>query len=110
MQSIIGWWHQRAGVNADVAAMGRAIVTATVDIYQAIRKELLPTPAKSHYTYNMRDLSKVFQGISMVGVQVDSPEKMARWVVAPMPSTCRTCGQFATHLFDWSPLAVTHTP
>ena len=61
--------------------MGPAIVTATVDIYQAIKKELLPTPAKSHYTYNMRDLSKVFQGISMVGVPVDTPEKMARWVL-----------------------------
>ena len=80
MQSIVGWWHQRAGVAAEVAAMGPAIVAATVDIYQAIRKELLPTPAKSHYTYNMRDLSKVFQGISMVGVPVDTPEKMARWV------------------------------
>ena len=59
--------------------MGPAIVSATVDIYQAIKRDLLPTPAKSHYTYNMRDLSKVFQGISMVGVPVDTPEKMTRW-------------------------------
>lgn len=82
MQSIIGWWHQRAGIAPAVADMGPAIVTATVDIYQAIKKELLPTPAKSHYTYNMRDLSKVFQGISSVGVPVDTPEKMARWALA----------------------------
>lgn len=67
--------------------MGPAIVTATVDIYQAIKKELLPTPAKSHYTYNMRDLSKVFQGISSVGVPVDTPEKMARWVLLVSSAT-----------------------
>ena len=77
-QSIIGWWHKKAGVADEVASMGPAIVSATVDIYQAIKRDLLPTPAKSHYTYNMRDLSKVFQGIAMIGVPVDSPEKMTR--------------------------------
>ena len=78
LQSIIGWWHQKAGVAEEVASMGPAIVSATVDIYQSIKRDLLPTPAKSHYTYNMRDLSKVFQGIAMVGVGVDTPEKMTR--------------------------------
>ncbi|GFH19491.1 uncharacterized protein HaLaN_16445, partial [Haematococcus lacustris] len=38
------------------------VVAATVDCYNAIRAALLPTPSKSHYTFNLRDLSKVVQG------------------------------------------------
>lgn len=40
------------------------IVAATIETYQEIIRRFRPTPAKSHYTYNLRDVSKVFQGIS----------------------------------------------
>lgn len=43
-----------------------AIVGSTIEIYNTIRTELLPTPMKSHYTFNLRDISKVFQGILMI--------------------------------------------
>ncbi|GBG29459.1 Dynein heavy chain 1, axonemal [Hondaea fermentalgiana] len=41
------------------------IVASVVEIFERISLELLPTPAKSHYTFNLRDVSKVFQGILM---------------------------------------------
>lgn len=40
-----------------------SMVAAAVDIYEKIAEDLLPTPTKSHYVFNLRDLSKCIQGI-----------------------------------------------
>ena len=40
-----------------------AIVEASVEIYEKTIKEFLLNPTKFHYTFNLRDLSKVIQGI-----------------------------------------------
>lgn len=45
------------------------MVAATLDIYNTIADNLLPTPAKSHYTFNLRDLSKVFQVCGLLPFQ-----------------------------------------
>ncbi|XP_048343305.1 LOW QUALITY PROTEIN: dynein axonemal heavy chain 1 [Sphaerodactylus townsendi] len=48
-----------------VEHLNEALVDATIVVYSTITSQLLPTPAKSHYTFNLRDLSKVFQGMLM---------------------------------------------
>lgn len=48
-----------------IQSLNEALVEATIRVYSTITSQLLPTPAKSHYTFNLRDLSKVFQGIRM---------------------------------------------
>jgi len=42
------------------------IIKASVDIYNKTIKDFLPTPTKCHYTFNLRDLSKVVQGMLMI--------------------------------------------
>jgi dynein heavy chain len=41
------------------------IIKCSVDIYLRTVNEFLPTPTKCHYTFNLRDLSKVIQGMLM---------------------------------------------
>ena len=40
------------------------VINQTLLLYNKIKKDLLPVPSKSHYQFNLRDLSKVFAGIS----------------------------------------------
>ena len=50
----------------DIRSMRKTMIYATIEVYKQISETMLPTPAKSHYTFNLRDVSKVFQGILMV--------------------------------------------
>lgn len=60
-----------------IVSSAEGLVQSSVNIYQQIQKDLLPTPLKSHYTFNLRDLSKVFQGILMtLPKHIPSAEKL----------------------------------
>lgn len=48
----------------EIQQMIPSLVSASVQIFEDVKKTLLPTPAKSHYLFNLRDLSKMFQGMS----------------------------------------------
>ena len=36
------------------------LIDSVLLVYDRVKKELLPTPKKSHYTFNLRDINKVF--------------------------------------------------
>eukprot|EP00796_Vickermania_ingenoplastis_P000185 gene187-100_t len=48
---------------AELKSFVDPLVKSTIDTYMKVSADLLPIPSKSHYLFNMRDLSKVFQGI-----------------------------------------------
>jgi hypothetical protein len=47
------------GFDAEVAAVAEKLVPITVALWNKVQARLLPTPAKFHYLFNMRELSKV---------------------------------------------------
>jgi dynein heavy chain len=64
--TIIQWHFTTYSFMSDVRTLSESIVDATLDTYKAAMSNLLPTPQKSHYTFNLRDFSRVIQGVLLV--------------------------------------------
>ena len=47
----------------DVQTLVESLTNATLDLFQAVQKQFLPTPKKSHYIFNLRDMNRVYQGL-----------------------------------------------
>uniref|UniRef100_G1RF97 Dynein axonemal heavy chain 2 n=1 Tax=Nomascus leucogenys TaxID=61853 RepID=G1RF97_NOMLE len=47
----------------EVKPIGNVVTEATLDVYNTVVQRFLPTPTKIHYLFNLRDISKVFQGM-----------------------------------------------
>uniref|UniRef100_A0A673TZU4 Dynein axonemal heavy chain 3 n=1 Tax=Suricata suricatta TaxID=37032 RepID=A0A673TZU4_SURSU len=61
--SSIADWHFGKGFDVIFLRYGRMLVQATMTIYKAAVENFLPTPSKSHYVFNLRDFSRVIQGV-----------------------------------------------
>jgi dynein heavy chain len=44
----------------EIIAMRSPLIDATITLWDTVRRRLLPTPAKFHYIFNIRELSRVF--------------------------------------------------
>ena len=73
-QIILGFLSKNS-FHDSIRKLGSIAVACTVDLYNHAKKRLLPTPSKFHYLFNLRDVSKVFQGILMIrAMQATSTE------------------------------------
>ena len=62
-----------------VQELSKPITMATMDLYQRIVRDLPPTPSKFHYIFNLRDLSRIYHGLSLtITERFDSPAKFVR--------------------------------
>lgn len=51
----------------DVKPIGTVMTAATIELYNVIVQKFLPTPAKIHYLFNLRDISRVLL-IRLMGI------------------------------------------
>lgn len=57
---------KKVGHGSDVIMQVNQIVNSSLKIYHAASEYLRPTPAKSHYIFNMRDILRVVMGCSLL--------------------------------------------
>jgi hypothetical protein len=68
------------------------LVAASLYVFTSVTSRLRPTPAKSHYTFNLRDLSKVFQGMAQCPAEaITKKEQVGKARAARCQGPCAPC-------------------
>ena len=55
--------RQLATIDADLMPWAKKITAMTLELYSVIIEKLPPTPKCFHYVFNLRDLSRIYQGL-----------------------------------------------
>ncbi len=66
---ILNWHITAKNFNDSFKKIIPKIITATLSVYKGAMQNLLPTPSKSHYVFNLRDFSRVILGCCLVRKQ-----------------------------------------
>jgi dynein heavy chain len=62
-QQIMGHHFLSQDFEEDIRPLAEPLAMATIHLYHKINEFFKATPAKAHYVFNLRDISKVIQGI-----------------------------------------------
>ncbi|XP_025071356.1 dynein heavy chain 12, axonemal, partial [Alligator sinensis] len=80
--TIVAFYLRNNEFAPEFFTIGNQIVSGTLEVYKKAMKNLLPTPAKSHYTFNLRDFSRVIQGCLLIKKEsVEKKQTMIRLFV-----------------------------
>lgn len=64
--TLLEWYLQKEQFSEQVLQTKPHVIEGTLQVYKTVMASLLPTPMKSHYLFNLRDIARVIQGMCMV--------------------------------------------
>ncbi|XP_041836758.1 dynein heavy chain 8, axonemal-like [Melanotaenia boesemani] len=64
-----GFFHECRNFKPHISAMVKRLVSAGRILWQWTKAKMLPTPSKFHYIFNLRDLSRIWQGMLNVNAE-----------------------------------------
>ncbi len=77
----VGHFCKERGFSQDVITTVESLVACTRLLWQATKVKMIPTPAKFHYVFNLRDLSRIWEGMLHVDCETIKDKKgaLALW-------------------------------